>query len=660
MNPEPIAPAAPILVQSLDEEDLLDCYSQQQEVTDRINIDICTSEPCMHKFGAEKTARDNAVPPRIGAASYAGAGAISSDIRVDIRPPFCQQKELQTDLNADHEGDLVTVTPYASAVPPRQDSVHIQQTPQLQPAVSSLAELDLDEDPRYRCVTAAEFDPHESQGRCSESCAKCYTHVMQLYSYRTCSRHIMRYQCGRFEDLVLNDKLRRAYVAGWAMLMSSVFPPVVPNHAVRCFWALSQLILISSGTVVVFVFVFSPGYVPPGEIAYVFVVLMFTSLALLLAFWDTVSCFGVVLRTGFSQQRFQPPEAEPLLHRNRQTWSYCKDLLYRYNDFLRLIIAEVVIYLTLVTALLEYCYRPYYPWSRPRMMIYASVSIFGICIYVVQLLFFVNFFWTLWRQLKPLPTTRNKAMWLFLCFFLHFIGYRILQTLSLVILVSVNNNLSDLNIKFYYNGTDYYKVSCYSVGWPVLTTAIFTYLTPVVGILTFFVLKHGWIQDLCIVYCTDYLSYLNTILCNPDTGQEIKQSIRAALTKFEFETLVQESQKYRKWSRMVVNFVYPFLSPVMFVLSIPNVICLVALFVGARFTADSLLFTPLYDNTFYSTGNNNVGLHNCLIVSLIVVIFVNNVHLVLVLIVWPVWECIRFYIYIMYIGIYVPCRTFWL
>ena len=649
MNPEPIAPAAPILVHSLNEEDSQDGYSQQQEVGDRINIDICTSEPCMHKFGAEKTARGNAVPPRIGAASYAGAGAISSDIRVDIRPPFCQQKELQTDLNADHEGDLVTVPPYASAVPPRQDSVHIQQTPELQPAISSSAELDLDEDPRYRCVMA-EFDPHESQGWCSESCAKCYTHVMQLYSYRTCSRHIMQYQCGRIEDLVLNDKLRRAYVAGWAMLMSSVFP-LAPNHAVRCFWALSQLILISSGTVVVFIYVFSPGYVPAGEIAYV--VLM--SLALLLAFCDTVSCFGVVLHTGFSQQRFQPPEAEPLLHRNQQTWSYCKDLLYRYNDFLRLIVAEVVIYITLVTALLNYCYENNFPIGPPAM-IYASLSIFGMCVYVVQFLFLVKLTWTLWRQLKLLPTTRGKAIWLLLCFLLHLIGCRILQTLSLAIFVSVNNNLSNQYIP--YNGTDFYEVSCYSVGWPVLTTAIFTFLTPVVSILTFFVLKHGWIQDLCIVYCTDYLSYLNTILHNPNTGQETKQSIRAALAKFEFETLMQESQKYRKWSRMVVNFMYPFLSPVMFVLCIPNVICLIALFVGARFAANSLLFTPLYYD--YFAGNNNVGLHNSLIVSLIVLIFANNVHLVLVLIVWPVWECIRFYIYIMYNGIYVPCRTFWL
>ena len=627
MNPEPIAPAAPILVHSLNEEDSQDGYSQQQEVGDRINIDICTSEPCMHKFGAEKTARGNAVPPRIGAASYAGVGAgISSDIRVDIRPPFCQQKELQTDLNADHEGDLVSVPPYASAVPPRQDSVHIQQTPELQPAVSSLAELDLDEDPRYQYVTA-ENDPHKSQDRYSESCAKCYTRVMQLYSYRACSRHIMRYQCGRFEDLVLNDKLRRAYVAGWAMLVSSVFP-LAPNHAVRCFWALCQLMLILSCAIVVVIqfYITSGTGVPAGVITYA--VLM--SLALLLAFCDTVSCFGVALRTGFFQQRFQPPEAEPLLHRNRQTWSCCKDLLYRYNDFLRLIVAELVIYIILVTALLNYCYEPYNP---NLVAIYASVSIFGICVYLVQFLFFVIFFGNLWRQLKPLPATRCKAMWLLLCFFLHFIGYKILQTLSLVILVLLYSFLYDIYPFLYPHHDDLW---CFPVDWSVLTTAIFTYLTPVVGNLTFFILKHGWIQDLCIVYCTDYLSYLNTIQRNANTQQETKQSIRAALTKFEFETLMQESQKYRKWSRMVVNFVYPFLSPLMFVLSIPNVICLVALFVGI-FTPSSLLFMVLQ----FGFRSVNVGL--------LIVIFANNVHLVLVIIVWPVllvWECIRFYIYI--------------
>jgi len=150
MNPEPIAPAAPILVHSLNEEE--DCYSHQQEVEDRINIDICTSDPCMHKsggaaFAPEKTS-GNAVRPQLNIL-YSGTGAgISTDIRADIRPPlFSQQKEIseRTDLNADHEDAQATVPP--PAVQLSQDSVHIQQTPQLQPAVSALAELDLDEEP---------------------------------------------------------------------------------------------------------------------------------------------------------------------------------------------------------------------------------------------------------------------------------------------------------------------------------------------------------------------------------------------------------------------------------------------------------------------------------------------------------------------------------
>jgi len=147
MNPEPIAPAAPILVHSLNEEE--DCYSQQQEVEDRINIDICTSGPCMHKSGAafapEKTS-GNAVRPQPNIL-YSGIGAgISTDIRADIRPPlFSQHNEVSefTNLNAAQ----ATVPP--PSVRFSQDSVHIQQTPQLQPAVSALKELDLDEDPRY-------------------------------------------------------------------------------------------------------------------------------------------------------------------------------------------------------------------------------------------------------------------------------------------------------------------------------------------------------------------------------------------------------------------------------------------------------------------------------------------------------------------------------
>jgi len=150
------------------------------------------------------------------------------------------------------------------------------------------------------------------------------------------------------------------------------------------------------------------------------------------------------------------------------------------------------------------------------------------------------------------PPTRNKAMWLIFRFFVHFVGYRIWQTLQMVFLIA-------------------YGLS------PILllgAISILTYLTPVVGILTFLILKHGWIYDLCIVYCTDYLSYLNQ--CNPNTGQETRRFIQTILTKFEFETLITESHKY-KLSRSYVNFAYPSLNTKVILLSLPNAFCMIAL-----------------------------------------------------------------------------------
>ena len=102
-----------------------------------------------------------------------------------------------------------------------------------------------------------------------------------------------------------------------------------------------------------------------------------------------------------------------------------------------------------------------------------------------------------------------------------FVGYRILQTLLLVMLLICYDN--------YRNQSDHdYPPNSYNLVY--IYTILLAYLTPIVGILMFLIMKHGWILDLCIVYCTDYLSYLNTIQRNPDTGQETKQSIRAALS----------------------------------------------------------------------------------------------------------------------------------
>ena len=174
--------------------------------------------------------------------------------------------------------------------------------------------------------------------------------------------------------------------------------------------------------------------------------------------------------------------------------------------------------------------------------------------------------------------------------------------------------------------------SCTNLIYPrilIPLVGIFTYLTPVVGILTFFILKHGWIYDLCIVYCTAYLSYLNTIQCNPNTAEETRQFIRADLSKFEFEVLMHESHKYKS-SRSAVNFAYPLLSIRLILLSLPNAVCLIVLcgaLVVVFFSCSPFLI--IFGDQFLTNGV--YGLFIFLLV-------VNNIQLILVLLIYPVFS----------------------
>ena len=579
MNPEPIAPAAPILVHSLEE----DGYPQQHEVDDRINIDICTTK---HKSGTGtglrlEKATGTSVKYSHRSEQNIGAGndRINIDFRADIRPPCWQQNksdELERGLGE------------ATARPPAvlQESLHVQQDFQ---SAAGITLAELENDLRYQCVKA-QLDPCESQDQCSVSCAKWYTNIIRLYSCHTFTRNLCRCRCGRFEDLVLNNKLRHAYVVGWAMLMSSVFP-LAPNNTFHLFWALCQLLIFFLFGLLSAVLT---AYVFGGLTAVNIAQLVLIAVAFLLACCDVV----VTMFLRFSRPRNQqPPEAESLLHHSQQTQSCFKDWLYRYNDLLRLTVTEIVTYLILVSTIV--CCSGS---SQNTFVLVCSSAIFLTLVYASQLVFFVRFTVALWKHLKPLPTTRHKAMWLLFRFLLHFVGYRILQTLFLVnLLIPVTDGML-------YSGL--IPVNC-----AILLVGILTYLTPIVGILTFLIMKHGWILDLCIVYCTDYLSYLNTIQRNPDTGQETKQSIRAALTKFEFETLMQESQKYRKGNRCAVNSVYLF-NPLTLLLSLPIMICLGALCCSAF-------------------GLGVLGLMFSVAV-VPVFTFLNHIHLILVYLAWPV------------------------
>jgi len=546
ISPEPIAPAAPILVH----REVQDGYLQQHGAEDRINIEVIASNvPRLPKKEPSRTA---------------ACVRQEADDRIDI---------LEYELNNERQPGKAA-TPAALRAP--------------DPVIE-----ELEGDPRYQCLRAQIDSPHWSQNNCCQSCRNCITTSERLW----------------------NDKLQRAYNSGLAMLMSSVFP-VAPNHTLRCFWVLCQL-MFSIPLVVLSSLQLTGqesisncnGFNITISTATANVNFSFALLFLVWACCDILACFLIVFQKYLSQQQNQQPhETEPLLRYNWQTscMSCYKNWLYKYSDILRLVVTEIFTYFILVSPIITSSLTGFCPYLTVNVvMLGCSAATFIILVYITQLLFFVKF--TIHLRSRMKPRTQSKAMWLLLRFFVHFVGYRISQTL--------------LVLQAYYYGFTIAYISA---------VVVLTYLTPVVGILTFFILKHGWIYDLCVVYCTDYLSYLNTIQYNPNTGQETRQSIRTDLSKFEFEVLMHESHKYKS-SRSAVNFAYPLLSARTILLSLPNAVCLIALNICV------VSFCVIHGSLLDSLSLSTLGISLCLLV-------VNNIQLILVLLIYPVFS-IGAYIY---------------
>ena len=204
--------------------------------------------------------------------------------------------------------------------------------------------------------------------------------------------------------------------------MSSVFP-LVPNHALRCFWVLCQLILA-------FPLIFFSSQQLAGENNIAAIVnFLFAFLLLVWACCDILLCFLIVFQKYFSQQQTT----------NHTRLNHCFTTIGKlfvcqtirtgctnnYSDVLRLVVTEIVTYLILVSATIDG------PLTNVAMLACSAIT-FVILVYFTQLLFFnvkLNF-----THFKP--TTQSKAYkCLLFCFHVHLVGYQILQTLLMLFLI---------------------------------------------------------------------------------------------------------------------------------------------------------------------------------------------------------------------------------
>ena len=325
--------------------------------------------------------------------------------------------------------------------------------------------LELENNPLYHCLRV------QMNNRNSQCCGALNT----LYAHT--------FQFPRVTHSALSPTLERAYLAGWAMVNTVMFP-LVGNHTLRCVWALVQFVLLGIALVSTL-----------GTWGCDYTSLIFNIVAIFIAYIDTVVFFMIT-----SCQRYVGEETRQLLlgHHHIGTggrWGRLKRVyafVNKYNDLVRLAYAEVFLFIITATELLplvtgatfdDYPCRIDWGVMSPILVAYL------LLVYLAQIVAIIQMILLLRKTRHRTPAWR-MADSLALQLLLHYVVQRVAQVVLFIIYVISRDSLS-------ISKHNTYAIVC------IVASA---YLTPVLGIAAFPILRHGWIQDFCIVWCTDYLS----------------------------------------------------------------------------------------------------------------------------------------------------------
>ncbi len=432
---------------------------------------------------------------------------------------------------------------------------------------------ELAQDPLYPCVQA------QMEGR-GESCASCCTSScinLGRVSYgaaELCLSPLITRRSGTPSD---SPNMRQAFITGWTMLTSFVFP-LVPSHGLRCIWVLAQLlfviVIVSMSYTVSFYQRHDSTGVHRPHLEARNVIGVLSGFAAVI---DMVCCFVILVKRWLCDPNVNP-EAQPLIQRRHQNVG--PSLWFsKYNDLFRLIVTEMILYAVLICSLpltaQDLHEQPitghgnYTPSddvvAHPQHLAYVKfvtfiVMVIGfvLFVYIFQLLLLARMY-RIKTQLTPRSPARRKAFFLFVHLIVHYIGQRAIQVVMLVtfVYVQINSHTDD------------------RIHQGRLDIIFLAYLTPVITLLTSLVLYYGWIEDVCTTQCIDYLQKLDKLGSTPQTSQAVKDEIERVLTFYDYQNISNEVDQFsqRNFSR---NCLYPLQSPVAMLLCLPSLACLVA------------------------------------------------------------------------------------
>ena len=197
-----------------------------------------------------------------------------------------------------------------------------------------------------------------------------------------------------------------------------------------------------------------------------------------------------------------------------------------------------------------------------------------LLVYLAQIVAIIQMILLLRKTRHRTPAWR-MADSLALQLLLHYVVQRVAQVVLFIIYVIFRDSL-----------TCFVKHNTYALVCIVASV----YLTPVLGIAAFPILRHGWIQDFCIVWCTDYLSQLEEVRRNPQTPQATRDTIQELLQWFDYQSLIEESRpltETRTWGKLLYTIQRPFI----LLMCIPYLSCMIILIFGVLF-----MFAPYFSS----------------------------------------------------------------
>ena len=183
------------------------------------------------------------------------------------------------------------------------------------------------------------------------------------------------------------------------------------------------------------------------------------------------------------------------------------------------------------------------------------------------------------------PLIKKNSLQIQIVFFLHVFGQMLGQTLMLV---AVGAKIAYDNRVFgFFKST---PVNNVPAATPYLWyMMVATYLLPMFGIATFFIVNNYWVQQFLIGLCIDFVKVLQI-------GEDDKQSIFSAgkeraseeISNFVRITKLEEEYKQMRKRNFCDKFLYPFRSPVLVVICLAYMVSQLAFVICGAFAFDEL------------------------------------------------------------------------